>query len=59
MPQEDQRPGDRNMNRMRPRDENGAPEKDPNSVSIGYGQSFSPYWSASRSSEPLVQMHFY
>jgi len=35
MPQEDQRPGDRNFNRMRPRDENGAPKK---------GPKFSIYW---------------
>src|SRR4030095_1163698 len=35
MPQEDQRPGDRNYNRMRPRDENGAPRK---------GPKFSIYW---------------
>src|ERR1700741_931135 len=35
MPQEDQRPGDRNFNRMRPRDENGAPRK---------GPKFSIYW---------------
>ena len=35
MAQEDQRPGDRNFNRMRPRDENGAPKK---------GPKFSIYW---------------